>query len=102
VESRLGEEAINQVEAINDMQSLKEACRFAFEGSKTAPSATLQQVSKTLFHMGLSVEDEVRCPKSGYSIDMLMCTTAPWGLEARAAAARARGQSSLMVLSTSM
>jgi hypothetical protein len=36
------------VEAINDMQSLKEACRSAFEGTKTAPSATKQQVSETL------------------------------------------------------
>jgi hypothetical protein len=33
VESRLG------VEAINDMQSLKEACRSVFEGARTAPSA---------------------------------------------------------------
>jgi hypothetical protein len=66
VEPRLG------VEAINDMQSLKEACRWAFEGTKTAPSATQQQVSETLCHMGLSVEDEARCPKSGYSIDMLV------------------------------
>ena len=32
---------------------------------------TQQQVSETLRHMGLSVEDEVRCPKSGYSIDMV-------------------------------
>ena len=67
VEPRLG------VEAINDMQSLKEACRWAFEGTKTAPSATQQQVSETLCHMGLSVEDEARCPKSGYSIDMVVC-----------------------------
>jgi len=29
-------------------------------------------VSETLRHMGLSVEDEVRCPKSGYSIDMIV------------------------------
>ena len=49
VEPRLG------VEAINDMQSLKEACRWAFEGTKTAPSATQQQVSETLCQMGLSV-----------------------------------------------
>jgi hypothetical protein len=38
------------VEAINDMQSVKEACRSAFEGTKTAPSATQQQVSETLRH----------------------------------------------------
>ena len=60
------------VEAINDMQSLKEECRLAFEGTKTAPSATQQQVSETLCQMGLSVEVEARCPKSGYSIDMLV------------------------------
>ena len=60
------------VEAIKDMQSLKDTCRLAFEGAQTNPSATQQQVSETLRHMGLSVEDEVRCPKSGYSIDMLV------------------------------
>jgi hypothetical protein len=58
------------VEVIKEMQSLKEACRSAFETSATSPSATQQQVSETLCHMGLWVEDEVRCPKSGYSIDM--------------------------------
>jgi hypothetical protein len=66
VEPRLG------LEAINDMQSLKETCRLAFEGAPAAPSATQQQVSKTLRDMGLSVQDEVRCPKSGYSIDMIV------------------------------
>ena len=60
------------VEAINDVQSLKETCRSAFEGTKTNPSAAQQRVSKTLRDIGLSVEDEVRCPKSGYSIDMLV------------------------------
>jgi len=65
VEPKLG------VEAINDMQFLKETCRSAFVGASTAPSATQQQVSETLRRIGLSVEDEVRCPKSGYSIDML-------------------------------
>jgi hypothetical protein len=66
VEARVG------VEAINDLQSFKETCREAFEGTKTAPSATQQQVSETLCQMGLSVENEVRCPESGYSIDMLV------------------------------
>jgi hypothetical protein len=33
---------------------------------------TQQQVSETLRHMGLSVEDEVCCPKTGYSIDMIV------------------------------
>jgi hypothetical protein len=65
------------VEAIKDRQSLKEACRSAFEGAQTNASASQLQVSKTLRDMGLSVEDEVRCPKSGYSIDV-HCTAAPW------------------------
>ena len=65
VEPRLGEEEIN------DMQCLKEACPSAFEGTKPAQSAMQQQVSETLCHMGLAVEDEVRCPTSGYSINML-------------------------------
>ena len=44
------------VEAINDMQSLKETCRSAFVCAPAAPSATQQQVSETLRHMGLSVK----------------------------------------------
>jgi hypothetical protein len=65
-------EGKQRVEAINDMQSLTDACRQAFFGAPLDPSATQQQVSETLRHIGLSVEDEVRCPKSGYSIDMLV------------------------------
>jgi len=61
-----------RMEVISDMWALKETCREAFECSKSAPSATQQQVSETLRHMGMSVEDEVRCPKSGYSIDMIV------------------------------
>jgi len=61
-----------RMEAVNDMCALKEACREAFECAKSAPSATQQQVSETLRRLGLSVEDEARCPKSGYSIDMLV------------------------------
>jgi hypothetical protein len=80
------------------MWTLKETCHKALACAKAAPSATQQQVSETLL-LGLSVEDEVRCPKSGYSIDMI--TTAAGGWEAREAAARARGQWSLMVLCTS-
>ena len=59
-----------RMETVNDMRALKEACRKAFECAKSAPSATQQQVSETLRQMGLSVEDEARCSKSGYSIDM--------------------------------
>lgn len=61
-----------RVEAINGMGYLKEASRAAFEGSLTAPSSSQQQVRETVRHMGLSVDDEVRCPKSGYSIDMIV------------------------------
>jgi hypothetical protein len=56
-----------------DMESFKETCRLAFEGrsSLTSVSASQQQVSETLRQMGLSVKDEFRCRKTGYSIDML-------------------------------
>jgi hypothetical protein len=60
------------MEAINDMLALKETCRDAFESSQTSSSVAQQQVSETLRHMGLSVEDEARCPKSGYSIDLMV------------------------------
>jgi len=69
---RCGVERKQHLEAIIDMRVLKEKCRSEFESIPTAPSATQQQVSETLRHLGLSVEDEVRCPKSGYSIDMLV------------------------------
>jgi hypothetical protein len=60
------------VEAIKDMRSLKQTCRLAFEGAQTNLSATQQEVIETLRHMRLSVKDEVRCPKWGCSIDMLV------------------------------
>jgi hypothetical protein len=56
------------------VQTLKEklgsSCQAAFIGMPVHPSASQQQVSDALRGMGLSVEDEFRCPKSGYSIDM--------------------------------
>jgi hypothetical protein len=58
--------------AINNMVSLKATCRSAFEDAQANPSASQQQISKTLRDMRMSVEDEVQCPKSGYSIDMLV------------------------------
>ena len=61
-----------RMEAVDDMWALKETCLEAFVCAKAAPSGTQQQVSETLRHMGMSVEDEVRCPKSGYSIDMMV------------------------------
>ena len=45
-------------------------CQAAFIGVPVHPSASQQQVSDTLRGMGLFVEDEFRCPKSGYSVDM--------------------------------
>jgi hypothetical protein len=56
------------------VQTLKEklgpSCQAAFIGMPVHPSASQQQVSDTLRGMGLSVKDEFRCPKSGYSIDI--------------------------------
>ena len=56
------------------VQTLKEklgpSCLAAFIWMPVQTSVTQQQVSDTLRDMGLSVEDEFRCPKSGYSIDM--------------------------------
>ena len=39
---------------------------------ETAASGVQMHVSETLRVMGLTVEDEFRCPHSGYSIDMLV------------------------------
>ena len=39
--------------------------------SEVHPSKTQQNVRRALCGMGLSVEEEARCPRSGYSIDML-------------------------------
>ena len=72
-----------RMEALKDLRSLTDACRKALVVAPVAPSATQQQVSESLRHLGLSVEDGVRCPKSGNSIDILvdiLVTTAPWGL----------------------
>jgi hypothetical protein len=46
------------------------ACKSAFFTAPAQPSASQQQVSDTLRGMGLWMEDEFQCPKSGYSIDM--------------------------------
>jgi hypothetical protein len=56
------------------VQTLKEKlgqpCQAAFIGVPVHPSASQQHVSDTQRSLSLSVEDEFRCPKSGYSIDM--------------------------------
>jgi len=49
---------------------LRAACKAAFVAQPTEASASQQQVSDALRGMGLWVEDEFRCAKSGYSIDM--------------------------------
>ena len=54
-------------------------CKAAFLAAPAQPSASQQQVSDALRGMGLSVEDEFRCPKSGYSIDMRVQDNRPQG-----------------------
>ena len=68
VEEKLGVEWYREV--LNDVPALPDACRLAFVRAETAPSASQRQVSETLVRMGLSVQDEARCPTSGYSIDV--------------------------------
>jgi hypothetical protein len=46
------------------------SCQAVFNGVPVHSSAGQQQVSDTLRGMSLSVENEFRCSKSGYSIDM--------------------------------
>ena len=58
-------------------EEFEAVCRSAFLGHRTTPSASQQQVSDTLRGMGLTVEDEFRCPVSGHSIDMRVVESAP-------------------------
>jgi len=51
-------------------ERLGSSCKAAFVGQNVTLPASQQQVSDALRGMGLSVEDQFRCPKSGYSIDM--------------------------------
>jgi hypothetical protein len=51
-------------------ERLGSSCKAAFVGQNVTAPASQQQVSDALRGMGLSVEDQFRCPKSGYSIDM--------------------------------
>ena len=75
VQEKLGVEWYREV--LNDVPALPDACRLAFVRAETAPSASQRQVSETLVRMGLSVQDEARCPTSGYSIDMLVHDSTP-------------------------
>jgi len=45
-------------------------CQACFVATPTQASVSQEEVSAILRGIGLSVEDEFRCPKSGYSIDM--------------------------------
>jgi hypothetical protein len=45
-------------------------CQACFVANPTQASVSQEEVSAILRGIGLSVEDEFRCPKSGYSIDM--------------------------------
>jgi hypothetical protein len=57
--------------SILDMKdTLGSVCKVAFLSVPVQHPARQQQVSNTLRDIGLAVEDEFRCPKSGYSIDM--------------------------------
>jgi hypothetical protein len=74
------------VDAINDMQSLKQTCCSAFEVKQTNPSGALQQASEMLRRMGLKVKDEVRCQKSQGILSTSSCTrkaarAVSWALE---------------------
>jgi hypothetical protein len=63
-------------------EKLGPSCKAAFVAAPAQPSWSQQQVSDTLRGMGLSVEDEFRCPKSGYSIDMRVQDKRPQGTSA--------------------
>ena len=52
-------------------------CHEAFAAAPTISSQSQQQVSMALRDMGLRVENEYRCPDSGYSIDMLVQGVSP-------------------------
>ena len=58
------------------------ACKAAFLVAPAHPSASQQQVSDTVRGMDLLVEDEFRCPNSGYSIDMRVQDKRPQGTSA--------------------
>ena len=45
-------------------------CQACFVATPTQASESQEEVSAILRGIGLSVENEFRCPKSGYSIDM--------------------------------
>jgi hypothetical protein len=68
IEESLGMRLPTSIHALK--ADLGAECNAAFLAAPAHPSAIQQQVSDTLRGMGLSLVDEFRCPKSGYSIDM--------------------------------
>jgi hypothetical protein len=58
-------------------EALGGACQDEFVKSDMHPSKTQQHVRRALCGMGLWVEEEARCPRSGYSIDMLVREPSP-------------------------
>jgi hypothetical protein len=53
-------------------ERLAPSCLQAFESGLTRPSEGQRDVKRSLERMGLLVEEEARCPRSGYSIDLLV------------------------------
>ena len=59
-------------------EAFESACLEAFASAATAPSESQQRVSQALREgLGLRVQDEYHCPRSGYSIDMLVSDARP-------------------------
>ena len=53
-------------------ERLGPACLQAFVSGPIRPSGSQRDVMRALDRRGLQVEEEARCPRSGYSIDMLL------------------------------
>ena len=59
-------------------EAFESACLEAFAAAATAPSTSQQTVSQALREgLGMRVQDEYQCPRSGYSIDMLVSDARP-------------------------
>ena len=74
--------SLEEKPSASSMQQAREAfeseCRLAFVVPDVSPSASQLQVSHAVrLHLGLLVEDEYRCPRSGYAIDMLVSDARP-------------------------
>ena len=59
-------------------EALESAFRQAFAVAATAPSESQQRVSQALCDgLGLRMQDEYQCARSGYSMDMLISDARP-------------------------